>query len=490
MQPAFVTLRLSLMMFLQFFIWGAWYVTAYLYLGDKIGFGGSEISWTYSVGPIAGMISPFLVGMIADRFFSTERILGLLHVLGGVAMFATIQVMESATGAEGEAATPSATLVNSLFFVHMLCYFPTLALTNSLALSNMTNAEKQFPLIRVFGTIGWIIAGLLVTLQSWDSDIKMFYLAAGAAILMGVYCFTLPHTPPPAKGQKVSLREIFGLDAFVLLKRPSFLTFMVCSFLICIPLAFYYQMASKFVDHSGQSGVAGLMSLGQMSEIFFMLVMPIFFARLGVKWMLFVGMLAWVARYGLFSAAADDGTTWMIIAGIVLHGICYDFFFVTGQIYTDRVAPNAIRGQAQGMLVLFTLGLGMFIGAQVAGQVENHFTIEANTETKAELALIDENMAAATKASDDLLGYTDQPTYVKWWRMVFPISLSAEETQKVTALQADLTTHRQARSKILESIVDWKSIWRLPAIAAAVIMVAFALVFYDKVQPAEEAATS
>jgi nucleoside transporter len=365
MHTVFTAARLSVLMFLQFFIWGAWYVTAYLYLG-KIGFGGDEIKWTYSVGPIAGIISPFFVGMIADRFFSTEKVLGVLHILGGAAMFAAIQMMQ------GE--NPSPFLINLILFAHMFCFFPTLALTNSLAMHHITKSEVVFPLIRVFGTIGWIVPGVIISWQKWDSDIQPFQIAVAASIVMGIYCFFLPHTPPPAVGKKITAREILGIDALALLKKPAFLIFIVSSFLICIPLAFYYQLATKFITSAGLEQPALKMSFGQMSEIIFMLLMPLFFGWLGVKRMLLVGMFAWVLRYGLFSFGADDGIQWMLISGILLHGICYDFFFVTGQIYTDKIAPPEIRSQAQGLLILFTLGLGMLIGAQVAGEVEVAFT--------------------------------------------------------------------------------------------------------------------
>lgn len=354
-------------MFLQFFVWGAWYVTAYIFL-DKIGFTGNEIKWTYSVGPIAGIISPFFVGMIADRFFSTERILGVLHLLAAAAMFAAVSVMQSET--------PSATTINWLLFAHMLCYFPTLALTNSLAMHNLDNTERQFPRIRVFGTIGWIVAGIVLSKLAWDGDINLFRLAACAGIVMGIYSFMLPHTPPPSKGDTASVRQILGLDALVLLKNKSYLVFIIGSFLVCIPLAFYYQMAGKFIAEAGLTNPAFKMSFGQMSEILFMLLMPLFFARLGVKKMLLVGMLAWIARYLLFAFGASDGVAWMLLGGIILHGICYDFFFVTGQIYTDNVSDEKIRAQAQGLLVLFTLGLGMLIGAQIAGAVEVSYTID------------------------------------------------------------------------------------------------------------------
>ncbi|MDH3583372.1 MAG: MFS transporter [Phycisphaerae bacterium] len=359
-----ISARLSIMMFIQFFVWGAWYVTGPLFLGP-LGFTGKDFGWMYSVGPIAGMISPFFVGMIADRLFSTERVLGVMHLGAAGAMIMAIRYM----GVD----EPDPNMINLMFFVHMLFYFPTLALTNTLALRNMSNAEKQFPLIRVFGTIGWIVAGLVISFFLWDTSITMFHLAAGAALVMGLYSFTLPHTPPVSTGKAPTAGELLGLDALVLLKRPSFAVFMASSFLICIPLAFYYQMASRVVQQADL--VPGLtMSYGQMSEIFFMLVMPLFFARLGVKWMLFVGMLAWVVRYALFSLGAADQVVWMILAGVLLHGICYDFFFVTGQIYTDKAAPKEIKGQAQGMLVLFTLGLGMFIGAQIGGWTESYYT--------------------------------------------------------------------------------------------------------------------
>lgn len=393
--------RLCIMMFIQFFLWGSWYVTAYLFLG-KIGFGGGEIAWTYSVGPIAGMISPFFVGMIADRFFSTERVLGVLHLVGGGMMLLAITMMGDATpeplilgetvieipvlSLTGTAA--SALVINLLFFGHMLCYFPTLALTNSLALHNMSDPEKFFPLIRVFGTVGWIVAGVFLSFQGWDSAVNLFYVAAFTAIIMGLYSFTLPHTPPPSKGKEISFSEIMGFDALVLFRRPAFLVFMLCSFLVCIPLAFYYQMAGKFIAQGGMANPAFKMSFGQMSEIFFMLLMPLFFARLGVKWMLFVGMLAWVARYALFAVGANDSVMWMLFGGIVLHGVCYDFFFVTGQIYTDRVAPKAIRSQAQGLLVLCTLGLGMLIGAQIAGQIEEAYTPPATARLQQEAMFV------------------------------------------------------------------------------------------------------
>ena len=367
-----VGLRLSGMMFIQFFVWGAWYVTVGNYMTEQ-GMSGKAIGGAYSVGPIAGIISPFFLGMIADRFFSTEKVLGMLHILGGIAIFCSPMVVGDGNG------YPFFFL--GLLLAHMLCYMPTLGLVNTLSFHNMTNQEKQFPLIRVFGTLGWIVANLVV---SWwlkaDTKALPLQIAGGAGILMGLYSFTLPHTPPPDKGKPFSVRDAIGLDALKLLKNPSFSVFMVSSFLICIPLSAYYAFAPVFVGATGFENPAFNMSFGQMSEVFFMLVMPLFFSFLGVKWMLFVGMLAWVVRYALFAIGAPEEIRWMILIGILLHGICYDFFFVTGQIYVDKKAPVAIRGQAQGMLVLITLGIGMLIGAQLSGWLKDSIVTAEGTE--------------------------------------------------------------------------------------------------------------
>ncbi len=440
-----IRIKLSVMMFLEFFIWGAWYVTAPNYLGT-IGFGARDFGWTYSVGPIAGMITPFFVGMIADRFFPAQRVLGILHLLGGCAMLAAAAMMK--------AASPSPDLINAVFFGYMLTYFPTLALTNTIAMKNMGNAEKEFPLIRVFGTIGWIVAGLVLTWLGWDKSVQMFYLTAGAAIVLGLMSFVLPHTPPTQEG-KVTIREVLGLDALVMLKNRSYLAFLISSILICIPLSFYYQITSRIVEMTDLP-IGRTMSYGQMSEIFFMVIMPFFFVRLGVKWMLAVGMLAWVTRYALFAFGASNQIAWMIILGIVLHGVCYDFFFVTGQIYTDQAAPKKIRAQAQGLLVLFTLGLGMFIGAQVAGVVEASHTTAASkafgeqVQAKGkEIAQVNERLAKAStaeKAADE------------------------ELVKKLTAEQGAL------RKSELQAI-EWKPLWGKPAIFAAIILVLFVIFF-------------
>jgi nucleoside transporter len=436
------------MMFLEFFIWGSWQVTAAKYLG-LIGFDGDDIGWTYAVGPIAGMISPFLVGVVADRFFPTEKVLGALHLLGGGLMLATTGMM---TGD-----SPSPHLINLMLFGYTLTYFPTIALANSLSLHTMQDPSKEFPRVRVFGTLGWIAAGWLLSRTGAGNNVGMFYQAAGAAILLGLYSFTLPHMEPPAKGQAASLRQILGLDALILLKDKSYLIFLVCSFLLCIPLAAYYQLAERTVTQTGIANPEFKMTFGQMSEVFFMLVMPWFFARLGVKWMLLAGMAAWVVRYVLFSVGAPDCVAWMIYLGVLLHGVCYDFYFVTGQIYTDEVAPPQIRSQAQGLLVLFTLGLGMFIGAKVAGRIEKIYT-------PASFAPINEQAQAASKSLDELRAERATAT-----GSTDALDKRIAEAQK----QFD-----ELRVKSFRTL-DWKMIWGIPAAFAAIVLAAFAVLFKD-----------
>ena len=449
-----VRIQLSAMMFLQFFVWGAWYVTAPNYLGT-IGFGAADFGWTYSVGPLAGIISPFFVGMIADRFFAAQRVMGVMHFGGGILMLGATYLMKSED--------PSPSTINLVLFGYMLTYYPTLALSNTLAMKNMTNPDKEFPLIRVFGTIGWIAAGLLLSALAWDTSISMFYLTSVAALALGVVSFMLPHTPPAESSGKITMGQILGLDALVLLKNRSYLIFMISSFLICIPLAFYYQIASRVVEMTGLP-IGQTMSYGQMSEIFFMVIMPFFFARLGVKWMLAVGMLAWVVRYGLFAIGAPSEVRWMILTGVIIHGICYDFFFVTGQIYTDKFAPKPIRAQAQGMLVLFTLGLGMFIGAQIAGKIETQHTPEAAQEFAAQVQ-------AASKEAQDIR------TQI----------LTAEPTEK-EALQAQAvaleTRAAEARKSELRSL-EWKPLWGKPALFAAIVLVVF-LALFRETKPASQ----
>jgi nucleoside transporter len=356
--------KLSTMMFLQFFIWGAWYTTIAVYMTHH----GMETltHWPYTVNPIAAIVAPFFLGLVADRYFATEKVLGVLHLLGGVVMF----LVPQATGA------PAAFIL--LLLLYNLCYMPTLGLANSLAFHHIQSQEQQFPLIRVFGTLGWIVAGLFI---SWvfgpligavpEQTPLPIYTTAIASVLLGLFSFSLPHTPPPGAGQRVSLRSIAGLDALTQLGDRAFYVFIAASLLLCIPLAAYYNFTQIFLGDAGVKRIAATQSFGQMSEVVFMLLMPLMFARLGVKRMLMVGMAAWVLRYALFAIAAPNALFSLILIGILLHGVCYDFFFVTGQIYVDKKSTPAVRGQAQGFLVLVTYGIGMLIGAQVAGNVYN-----------------------------------------------------------------------------------------------------------------------
>jgi nucleoside transporter len=361
-------IQLSAMMFLEFFVWGAWYTTIGVYMTKHDM--ANLTHWPFTVNPIAAIIAPFFVGLIADRYFATEKVLGVLHVLGALFMFLT----------------PSAT-ANPLMFILLLlayniCYMPTISLANTVCFHIMTDQEKQFPIIRVFGTIGWIVAGLLISFALGNfvaSGVKPeetampLYLTAGASLVLGLYSFTLPHTPPPAKGKKVSARSIIGIDAFKQLGSRSFYIFLLSSFLICIPLAAYYNFTQIFLESAKFRNIAATQTIGQASETIFMILMPVFFARLGIKWMLAGGMLAWAIRYSLFALGAPDLVTWMIVSGIALHGVCYDFFFVAGQIYVDKKANPQIRAQSQGLIIFTTYGIGLLVGAQIAGIVYNSF---------------------------------------------------------------------------------------------------------------------
>jgi nucleoside transporter len=358
--------RLSLMMFLQFFVWGAWFVTLGTHLG-QIGFTITEINYTYLMNNIAAIISPFFVGMIADRFFASQKVMGALHLLGGIIMYLFSDV----------------TAVGLLIFgllLYNLTYMPTLALVNAVSFRQMKSPDAQFPKVRVWGTIGWIAAGLTITFiqLKFYGDVEKSSLpmkmAAIASIVMGLYSFTLPNTPPQNVGRKINAGEILGVKAFRLLKERSFFVFVLCSLLICIPLAFYYNLTNLFLNDLGMTGAAAKQSMGQMSEVVFMILMPWFFVRLGVKKMLLVGMLAWVVRYAFFANGSVGATEWMLYAGILLHGICYDFFFVTGQIYVDRKAPAEIRASAQGFIALVTYGVGIGLGSILAGPIGKAFT--------------------------------------------------------------------------------------------------------------------
>jgi nucleoside transporter len=365
--------RLSVMMFLEFFIWGAWYTTIGVFMQNQ---GMNTLThWPFTVNPIAAIVAPFFVGLVADRYFATERVFGLLHLIGGVLLLIAPRL------------TANPTVFILTLLLYNLCYMPTLGLSSSLGFHHIANQEKDFPKIRVWGTIGWIIAGLFISfgLKSFVTGVQpeqtsLPLMSAGiASLVLAAFSFTLPHTPPPARGQAVSARSIIGLDAFKQLGSPSFYVFIVSALLICIPLAAYYNFTQLFLEAAKVKNIAATQTLGQMSEMLFMLAMPVLFARWGVKKMLIAGMAAWVLRYALFATAAPGAVYWLIALGILLHGICYDFFFVTGQIYVDKKSTPGIRGQAQGFFVFVTYGVGMLIGAQVAGNVYNRFLAGAPT---------------------------------------------------------------------------------------------------------------
>ncbi len=364
------------MMFLQFFIWGGWFVTLGTFLGNNLGATGSETAMAFSTQSWGAIIAPVFIGLIADRFFNAERILGVLHLVGAVLMYLMSQAGD----------------FNAFYlyvFGYMLVYMPTLALVNSVSFFQMKDPAKEFSNIRVFGTIGWIVAGLVISyLFKWDAQeaiangalANTFTMVAVASAVLGIFSFTLPKTPPSnSGGEKLSIGEILGLDAIKLLKDRNFLMFFITSILICIPLAFYYQQANPFLVELGMENPTGKMTLGQVSEVLFMLLLPLFFKRFGFKKTLLIGMLAWAIRYTLFAYGNAGELSFMLILGIALHGICYDFFFVSGQIYTDFKAGEKVKSAAQGLITLATYGVGMLIGFWVAGKISDTYLM-ANGE--------------------------------------------------------------------------------------------------------------
>ena len=356
--------RLSTMMFLNFFIWGVWYVTMGTYLKSIKGVSDVQVGIAYGTQSLGAIIAPFIVGLIADKFFSAQKILGVLHLAGAAILYYLTTVNDFAAFYPG-------------ILIYMILFMPTLALINAVSFNQINDPEKDFAKIRVWGTIGWIVSGLIIGWLAWEqtnSLINTFRVAAGVSLIMGLFSFTLPNTPPSKAGTKVTFGEIIGLDAIGLLKDRNFLIFFLSSLLICIPLAFYYQETNIFLNELRVEGAAGKMAIGQMSELIFMILMPFFFVRLGVKKMLLIGMAAWAARY-LFFGFGDTGSgMWMLYAGIILHGVCYDFFFVTGQIYTNEKAGDKFRASAQGMITLATYGVGMLIGFWIAGLVAENYS--------------------------------------------------------------------------------------------------------------------
>lgn len=351
--------RLSLMMFLQFFIWGSWSVTLGLVMTQHNM--SLLIGDAFSAGPIASILSPFVLGMLVDRFFPSQKVMAVMHLAGA----AILMFVPGALMAENGA------LLIGLLFGYTLCYMPTLALTNNIAFHSLNNVDKTFPVVRVFGTIGWIVAGVFIGVTGVSSSVTIFQVAAAISVLLALYSLTLPHTPAPAKGLPVQLRDLFCADAFALLKTRHFFIFSLCAMLISVPLGTYYAYTASYLADAGIADVSTAMSFGQMSEIVFMLVIPLLFRRLGVKYMLLIGMLAWFVRYAFFALGVSEEGRFLLYLGILLHGVCYDFFFVVGFIYTDRVAGEKVKGQAQSMIVMFTYGIGMLLGSQISGALYN-----------------------------------------------------------------------------------------------------------------------
>lgn len=363
MLDSLTRVRLSAMMFLEFFVWGAWFVTLGTYLAADLGASGSQIALAFLTQSLGAILAPFIVGLIADRFFAAQRILGVPHLFSAAMLFLA-----------GRQEDFGAFFVFAL--LAMVSFMPTLALANSISFRRMRSPETQFPSVRVFGTIGWIVAGLLIGWLGWEAGgalANTFVMAAIGSALLGIYAFTLPHTPPEQTDGPPTVRDILGLDALALLRSRSYLVFFIASILICIPLAFYYNFTNLYLNEIGVPGAAAVQSLGQVSEALFLLIMPLMLKKLGFKRTLLIGMLAWAARYTLFAFGDAGSLIWLVVLGLVLHGVCYDFFFVAGQIYTDRFAPAKVRSAAQGLISLATYGVGLLIGSLISGPIVDAF---------------------------------------------------------------------------------------------------------------------
>jgi nucleoside transporter len=360
--PDSLKIRLGLMMFVNYIVWGAWYVTISTYLTSTLHFSGTQTGAVFGTTAVAALISPFFVGLVADRLFATEKVMAVLYGLGAILMYMITQVT-------------SFPAVYTLVLLFCLSYFPTISLTNSITMQSLKDPGRDFPPIRVMGTLGWIFIGLVVGFMKVEASTTPFLLAAGAAILMCIISLTiLPHTPPKAKGSKVKARDILGLDALAMVKDRSFLIFVIASVLACVPLTFYYSFTNAYLNDVGVENAAGKMTLGQISETAVMLAMPLIFRIVSVRGVLLIGLLSWAVRYVLLAYGNPGAGMWMFYSAIVLHGVCYDFFFVTGQLYTDQEAPPHLRSTAQGFITFLTYGVGMLVGSLLSGYFVDYFT--------------------------------------------------------------------------------------------------------------------
>jgi len=353
--------RLCLMMFLNYVIWGSWYVTITTFLQETLHLSGTAAGTVFGTAALASMISPFFIGLVADRFFATERVLAALHLIGAVLLYSMTMVKGFGSAF-------------AVMLAYCLCFFPTIGLTNALTLRQLTNAGADFPFIRMFATIGWVVVGRIVSYLHAEATAQQFVLASAASVVMGLYCLTLPHTPPTGKGQKVTVSSLLGLDALVMLKNRPYLVFVIASVLACIPLTFYFSFTGVYLTEMHVTDVAGMMTLGQVSEVGVMLLMPIIFRRITVRGVFILGLICWSVRYGLLAGGNAGPGIWMFYLAILLHGFCFDFFFMTGQLYTDQQAPAQLRGTAQGFLTFLTYGLGMFIGSLLSGGALDFFS--------------------------------------------------------------------------------------------------------------------
>jgi nucleoside transporter len=360
MKPKIV-ISLSFMMFLQYYVWGSWYVTMGTFMTEFLKSSGLQIGAAYSALAIATMISPFFIGMVADRYFSAQRLMGVLHILGGLLLFLASKIENNGS-------------FYWVILLYSLAYMPTIALSNSVAFRQMTDPGKEFPVVRVFGTVGWVVAGFMIALLGIEKTPLTFYMAAIVSVALGLFSFTLPDTPPQAK-VKSSARSILGTDALVLFRERPYLIFFIAAIFVCIPLSFYFGFANLYLNQSGMQNTAGKMVMGQISEALFILAIPFLFNRIGVKKMLLIGMAAWILRYLCFAYGNIGTNLWMLYAGIILHGVCYDFFFVTGYMYTEKKSNERIKNTAQGLFTFVTYGLGMFIGTWFSGFVTSYYTV-------------------------------------------------------------------------------------------------------------------